>query len=185
MTGQPTLKTQRLLLRPFVLADAKEVQRQAGDSEIASTTLNIPHPYKDGLAEAWILGHPRGFAEGRFVVFAIVRRSDEVLVGCMGLTIEREDNRAEMGYWVGRSYWGQGYATEAARALLRYAFADLGLVRAHASYLARNPASGRVMEKVGMVREGCLRQHALKWGIYEDLVLYGILAAELDYGEGA
>jgi RimJ/RimL family protein N-acetyltransferase len=182
MTRQPTLETQRLVLRPFVLADAEEVQRQAGDREIASTTLNIPHPYEDGLAEAWILGHPRGFADGHFVVFAIVRRRDEALVGCIGLTIERADNRAEMGYWVGRPYWGQGYATEAAHEMVNYGFSALALVRIHASHLARNPSSGRVMEKVGMVREGCLRKHALKWGLYEDLVLYGLLAEEYEPG---
>jgi len=73
MINQPTeLKTERLTLRPFVLSDAKDVQRLAGDRAVADTTANIPYPYKDGLAEAWIESHPRSLAEGKGVTFAVV-----------------------------------------------------------------------------------------------------------------
>ena len=83
--------------------------------------------------------------------------------------------RAELGYWIGKPYWGQGYCTEAARATLDFGFEQLGLNRIFAHHFARNPASGRVMQKIGMTREGRLRQHVKKWDAFEDLELYGIL----------
>jgi [ribosomal protein S5]-alanine N-acetyltransferase len=87
-------------------------------------------------------------------------------------------NQAELGYWIGKPYWGHGYCTEAAQAVLRYAFSDLAPVRVHASHFTRNPASGRVMQKIGMRHEGCRRQHVKKWDKTEDLEVYGILKLE-------
>jgi RimJ/RimL family protein N-acetyltransferase len=172
---QPTLETERLLLRPFMAHDAADVQRLAGHRAIADTTLNIPHPYKDGVAEDWIATHASSFASGTFANFAITRRYGGDLIGAIGLAIERRFDRAELGYWVGVPYWGRGYCTEAARAVVAYGFSTLDLNRIHATHLARNPASGRVMQKLGMTHEGIARGHVLKWGIYEDLVLYGLL----------
>lgn len=83
MKIRPTLQTSRLILRPFTLADAPEVQRLAGAEEIAATTLNIPHPYEDGMAEQWIASHPQAFEEGKLVVFAMERKSDGALVGAI------------------------------------------------------------------------------------------------------
>ena len=86
----------------------------------------------------------------------------------MGLGISRAHGKGELGYWIAKDDWNRGYATEAARAVVRYAFDELGLRRVHAGHLVRNPASGRVMEKIGMRREGVWRQHILKWGEPED-----------------
>jgi RimJ/RimL family protein N-acetyltransferase len=80
-----------------------------------------------------------------------------------------------LGYWIGKPYWSKGYCTEAGKEMLRYGFIVLGLNRIHASYLSRNPASGRVMEKLGMIHEGTRRQHVLKWDVFEDVELKGIL----------
>ena len=111
-------------------------------------------------------------------MFAITLRKEGLLVGCIGLTISREHVRAELGYWIGKPYWGNGYCTEAARAMVRFGFEELGLKRIHAIHFRRNPASGRVMSKIGMAREGCQRQHIKKWGTFEDLVMYAILKSE-------
>ncbi|HOI58557.1 MULTISPECIES: GNAT family N-acetyltransferase [unclassified Methanoculleus] len=179
MIGQPVLATGRLLLRPFTLADAAEVQRLAGDYAIASSTLSIPYPYPDGAAEAWIATHRPGFEKGMHVVYAVTRPDDGTLVGAAGLVeIDRRHGRAELGYWVGRPYQGRGYATEAARAVIEYGFSVLELHRVYALHLSRNPASGRVMEKCGMVYEAHLREHGRKWGIFEDLDVRGILHDE-------
>ena len=175
MKQRPTLHTQRLILRPFEMADARDVQRLAGDHAIADTTLNIPHPYEDGMAEQWIATHQPQFEAGEQATFAIVLQATSELVGAIGLVINRRFDRAELGYWIGRPYWNQDYCTEAGRAVLSYGFTELNLNRIHAYHLSRNPASGRVMEKLGMTREGLLRQHAKKWGKYEDLVEYGLL----------
>lgn len=180
MSTQPVLRTERLILRPFTVADAPIVQRLAGDREIFDTTLNIPHPYTDGLAEAWIATHPAEFGNGKSATFAIVRRQDGLLIGAIGLTIRSEHKRAEIGYWIGRPYWNNGYCTEAARALLRYGFHELGLNRVHANHFKRNPASGKVMRNIGMQYEGCRREHVVKDSVAEDLEEYAILREEFD-----
>ncbi len=177
---QPTLATPRLLLRPLALADAAEVQRLAGVWEVADTTLSIPHPYEDGVAEAWIATLADLYARREQVVFAIAARPDDYLLGAIGLVLRRTYNRAELGYWIGKPFWGLGYATEAAMAALRYGFGTLALNRIHACHFARNPASGRVLQKIGMRQEGVARQHVRRWGRYEDLVQYGILREEHD-----
>jgi RimJ/RimL family protein N-acetyltransferase len=175
---QPTLDSLRLLLRPFTPADAGVVQALAGERAIADTTLNIPHPYADGMAEDWIAGHDEQFREGSNAVFAITDREDSQLLGAVSLRIEAALGKAELGYWVGIPYWNRGYATEAAGALLAYGFDQLDLQRIAAQHLARNPASGRVMQKLGMSHEGTLRQATMKWGRFEDLELYSILRSE-------
>jgi RimJ/RimL family protein N-acetyltransferase len=176
---QPSLHTLRLILRPFSLSDAAEVQRHAGAWEIADTTLHIPHPYPDGAAEAWISSHPSRFKDGESAIFAIVESEQGILVGSIGLEISAGDTSAEIGYWIGRPYWNHGYCTEAARAVLGCGFERLGLNRIQARHFTRNPASGRVMQKIGMIHEGHLRQAVMKWGKYEDLELYAILSGEL------
>ena len=178
MRGIPTLEAGRIVLRPFTLQDAAEVQRLAGDRAIADTTLSIPHPYPDGAAETWIARHAERFASGEEATFAIVREPGATLVGAISLMGVVRNHQAELGYWIGKPYWGQGLCTEAARAALRFAFVDLGLVRVHACHFTRNPASGRVLEKLGMRHEGRRRQHAMKWGVVEDLENYGILREE-------
>lgn len=173
--GLPRLASERLTLRPFRVADAAEVQRLAGDRSVADTTLNVPHPYLDGMAEEWINGHAPAFAQGTALTLAITDRLGGVLVGAIGLRIHREYNSAELGYWVGAEFRNRGYCTEAAQQLLAYAFERLGLNRVHASHLKRNPASGKVMLKLGMRHEGERPQHVKKWERYEDLVVYGLL----------
>ena len=170
----PTLVIDRLIPRPFVLGDAADVQQLAGAIEVASTTLNIPHPYPDGLAEAWIESQQGAHERGEGATCAITLRESGALVGAISLGITAAHERAELGYWIGVPYWNQGYCTEAARAVVRYGFRVLGLRRISAYHFARNPASGRVMQKIGMTHEGTLRQHIKKWGAFEDLICYGL-----------
>lgn len=180
MTNQPQLRTERLLLRPFTPKDATIVQKLAGDKAIADTTLHIPHPYPDGQAERWISAHAPRFRDGRGAIFAITLPVVGQVIGSIGLVIVPDYQRAGLGYWLGEPYWGKGYMTEAASEVLRYGFAELGLNRICADHFARNPASGRVMEKIGMQYEGTLRQHVMKWGKFEDLKMYGILKNEYE-----
>jgi RimJ/RimL family protein N-acetyltransferase len=177
MSEPPRLCTERLVLRPFTLEDAKEVQRLAGHWDVASTTANIPYPYEDGMAEDWISTHQETFEKGEGVVYAITLK-DGRLLGAISLMAMIEDHQAELGYWIGKPYWNQGYCTEAGKELLRYGFDVLGLNRIHASHISRNPASGRVMQKLGMSYEGERKQHVKRWGVFYDLVLYGILISD-------
>ena len=146
--------------------------------EVARTTRPIPHPYPEGEAERWIATHRAAFESGEAIHFAIELRQTGELVGGVTLAISREDDRAHLTYWIGVPYRGRGYATEAAREAVRHNFEDLGLHRVYAAHLRSNPASGRVMHKIGMVHVGTLREHHEKWGEREDRVVYGLLAEE-------
>lgn len=174
----PVLVTPRLTLRPFAPADAAEVQRLAGDRAVADATLNIPHPYPDGIAEAWISRHAELFASGDELVLGVVlgrAPGPATLIGAIGLRFAVPHARAELGYWIGVPYWNQGYATEAARAIVAHGFDTIGLHRLVAQHMSRNPASGRVMQKIGLRHEGRLRGHIRRWDAFEDVEVYGLL----------
>jgi [ribosomal protein S5]-alanine N-acetyltransferase len=183
VSAKPTLRTARLILGAFTLRDAADVQRLAGAREIADTTLAIPHPYELKHALAWIEQQQQETAGGPTLSLAVRLLTTGTLIGSVGLReIDPEHRQAELGFWIGRDWWGHGYAREAAGAVLRFGFAGLELNRICAHHLARNPASGRVLRAIGMQREGLLRQRVRKWGKYEDVVLYAILRADLDGG---
>ena len=182
MTERPTLTTSRLVLRPFVAADASAVQTLAGEKEIAAMTVNIPHPYERAAAKKWIAGQSAAFARDEHVVFATTERRDGTLVGAMGLELTLAHARAELGYWIGKPFWNKGYATEAASAVLRYGFEERSLNRIQATVFVDNAASTRVLTKIGMRHEGLLRQHFKKWGRYMDVEAYAILRDEYRRG---
>lgn len=178
----PRLETSRLLLRGFEAADAPRVQRYAGEPDVALMTSNIPHPYEEGAAEVWIASHPEAVEKGTLYPFA-VELPGEGVIGACSLRIETRQGRGELGYWIGKPWWGLGFAPEAARAVLGFGFGTLGLRRIFCNHLGGNDASGRVMEKIGMRREGVLRAHQLHRGERPvDMVVWGILAEE--FGEG-
>ncbi len=176
----PVIETERLMLRPYSLADAPDVQRMCGDPAIAATTLAIPHPYPDGAAEQWISTHADSFQQGKEVTLAITLKPVGSVIGSVALSINENHRRGELGYMVAKEHWNRGYCTEASRALMSYGFRGLDLNRIQAMHFPRNPASGRVMQKLGMTTEGLLRQYVSNRGTFEDVVLYSILRAELD-----
>jgi [ribosomal protein S5]-alanine N-acetyltransferase len=176
---QPTLTTKRLTLRPLVLEDAWDVERLAGTREIADTTLNIPHPYPVGAATRWIETHAPAWAAGTGVTYAIVETSNGKLAGVVSLMqIHREHRRAELGYWIAVDRWNKGFATEASASILDFGFQSLGLHRIESTHFVRNPASGKVMQKLGMTQEGIARDSVVKWDHFESLVRYAILEPE-------
>ncbi|WP_018886521.1 GNAT family N-acetyltransferase [Paenibacillus massiliensis] len=177
---QPTLNTERLTLRPFELADASKVQEFAGSIEVARTTLSIPYPYPEGGAERWIRACVDRADNGHDYPFAVIRKEDMQLIGCMSINIAPSHRRGELGYWLGRPFWGQGYATEAARRLVQFGFRELDLNKLCAAAMTKNPASANVMRKVGMTFEGEFKQHILKWDHFEDVVYYGMTRADYE-----
>lgn len=136
------LKTTRLVLRAPRRADVKAFAGLANDRRIAANTARLPHPYSIDDAEQFVAGVDRQDGEA---VFAVLR--DDTLIGACGLDL-REDG-PEIGYWLGVPYWGQGYATEAVRALVDHAFGELGHEALQAGARVSNPASRRVLEKCG------------------------------------
>lgn len=172
------LETERLILRPFEVSDIAALVPLIGAFEVAATTLRIPHPYTEADAREYIASSHERFSRGEEVRFAIVIRENDLLCGGVGLRIENEYRRAELGYWIGVPYWNRGIATEAAMAMLNYGFESLKLNRVFAGFVAGNSASERVLKKIGMQREGCQRGHTQKWGKFLDLELYGRLASD-------
>lgn len=174
MITLPTLETTRLRLRPYHEADVTELIPLIGTREVAATTGRIPYPYTEKDAIEFIAA-AQGDDEIRL---AITLRNDGRMIGGIGLRLFEQSCNAELGYWLGVPYWRQGYATEAAREMLRYGFQKLELHRIFATHFIHNPASGRVLEKIGMRYEGCQRQHIRKWDQFFDSMLYGLLREE-------
>ncbi len=172
------LEAQRLILRPFQESDIPEIVHLLQDPAISETTLNIPYPYTESHARHWLVAQRQDWEAGRGYTFAITRRADDQLLGAIDIRPKPRFRKAELGYWIGKPYWGQGYATEAVRTIMRYGFETLGLNRIYASHFPENPASGRVMQKAGMKFEGVLRQDVCKGDRFLDHVVYGILRAE-------
>jgi [ribosomal protein S5]-alanine N-acetyltransferase len=180
MDSQPTLQTERLQLRPLELSDAPRVQELAGERAVAATTTNIPHPYEKGMAERWITIHRQHFARAELATFAVTLLQDGAFIGAVTLHFDNEHERAELGYWIGLPYWGNGYCTEAARAVVRYGFEQRALQRISSCHFGDNRRSERVLLKLGFTHEGCQRQHIKKWDEFHDLHRYGILRSEYE-----
>jgi 8-oxo-dGTP diphosphatase len=158
------LETARFLLRPLRATDAAELHRLVNDWEVAKTLARVPFPYSRDLAEDWIASTADRIAEGEAYHLAIARREDDVLVGCCGLTRDREDRSAELGYWIGRRHWGQGIAPEAAGRLARWALANLDIDRITASALTDNARSAAVLARIGFRETGAGAQDFLSRG---------------------
>jgi [ribosomal protein S5]-alanine N-acetyltransferase len=178
MTAPQELRTARLLLRSFEGEDVLAIVRLAGEKEIAATTMLIPHPYAEDDARTFLAKTNEDFRAGRSVTFAISISPGRELCGAVGLAIAETHRRAELGYWIGVPFWGNGYATEAASAAVAFGFETLHLHRIFAHHFAGNRASQRVLEKIGMRHEGRFRQHIRKWDRYIDIENYGLLAEE-------
>lgn len=183
MKKQPILETKRLIIRPYNLKDSKRIQLLAGDKEIARTTLLIPHPYGDGEAEKWISTHKPEFEAQKSANFAIISKEENQLIGGIGLILSLPHERAEMGYWVGKDFWNQGFTTEAAKAVLDYGFEVFNLNRIQAHHFHNNPSSGKVLQKIGMSYEGRQPEYIKKWGEFLDILMYGILRKDWEKGK--
>lgn len=173
--GSIVIQTDRLTLNHFSEADIPELVPLIGAHEVAANTLRIPHPYEEKHAREFLAS----VAKENELRLAIRLRNDDRLCGGIGLHPDMQHLRAELGYWIGVPFWGKGYATEAARAVVHYGFEQFKLNRILAAHFKGNEASGSVLRKIGMKHEGCARQAILKWGKFIDLEMYSILREEM------
>ncbi len=174
--AEKTIETPRLILRLFTEADAQEVSVLCNNYAIYKSTLSLPYPYTLECALSWISTHQQNFEENRSYEFAITDKQSGQLYGAIGLSNQSQHQRGEIAYWIGEPYWGgNGYGTEAAQAMIEFAFQEKQYHRIYARYFHSNPASGKIMEKCGMHYEGTLKDHIYKNGTFEDIVLYGLL----------
>jgi RimJ/RimL family protein N-acetyltransferase len=150
-----TFETRRLKLRPYTHDDAARISYLAGDYEVAKMCGRIPHPYPIAAAHAFVETISQRIEAGEEYAFAVLAPIDGV-VGACGLSQvgASEDATWELGYWYGMPYWGLGYASEVARALMDWAGSQLGAKAFQAGHFVDNPASGHVLRKLGFVRTG-------------------------------
>lgn len=179
----PVIRTQRLTLRAVRMSDANDLFEYSSDPQVARHVLWDAHTsiHQTRSYIRFLLRQYRGAQPSTFV---IALRSTGKVVGTIGfMWIQQENRSAEVGYSLNRAYWNQGIMTEALRALLDFGFTKLNLNRIEAQYESDNPASGRVMAKAGMLREGRLRQRLYNKGRFADVELYAMLRQ--DFAAGA
>jgi len=164
------LETPRLILRELSESDIPELVPLIGAREVAATTLRIPHPYEEKHAREFLAT----VTKENELRLGIRLRSTGWLCGGIGLHPEAHQPQAELGYWMGVPFWGNGYATEAASAVVEYGFQKLKLERIFASHFKGNDRSGRVLRKIGMHHEGSIRHGVMKAGKLLDLESYAI-----------
>ena len=166
-----SIYTERLVVRALEPGDAPRIHRLIGDWDVARTTANVPHPYEDGMADDWIAKSASELEAGEAYHLAVTRRDTPGLIGSVGLTLP-ERRAPVLGYWIGRPYWGRGYATEAARGLVAFGFDALGIDRIIASVLPENLGSGRVLDKLGFARTGRQMHEAPARGAPQEVEMY-------------
>jgi RimJ/RimL family protein N-acetyltransferase len=181
MNAIPSLSTPRLSLGALNPKDIPQIVIYAGDKSIADTTLNIPHPYKEKDAQYWINSAQKGFEKGTQYTFCIRLKSTQEFIGSIGLIVNRNNNNASLGYWIAKPFWNSGFATEATRVILEFGFNTLKLHKIYATHLIENPASGKVMIKNGMIKEGELKDHYKKEGKYRSVIQYRLIKDEFVY----
>jgi ribosomal-protein-alanine N-acetyltransferase len=179
VTPIPVLETERLRLRPFTLDDDVAVFALASHPEVARFVRFEAH--RD-VAEtrAFLELVERHYRRGDPFAWAIILRADGRLIGSCGFVSQAPERKsAEIGYWLGKPYWGKGYAVEAARALVQFGFEQMGLERVEAKCFLQNRSGEWVIEKLGMKFEGTDRSERIK-GQYPELRVYGIAKQEWD-----
>lgn len=143
------LETKRLILRQINDHDAELISQLGGDIDIARMTSTIPHPYPVMSAEFFIMTNRENRRRGLCYNYAITRKDNDELMGIVGVFRRGEDTAMELGYWIGKPFWGLGYTTEACAAILSEAKASLGVTRIIAGVFVDNPVSLKVLTKLG------------------------------------
>lgn len=152
------LETERLILRPPEARDVPHFVPLIADWDVAKNLSSVPHPYSEDAAFAFVERAAKKRARGEDYAFAVLAHDDATYIGAAGVHPDRD---WEFGYWIGKPYWGRGYATEASRRLLSFAFEDLAADYVSAGWFHDNPASGRVLEKLGFVPCGTEQRECL------------------------
>ncbi len=174
-----TLEGELLWMRPLEIGDIGEILELVDDNDIVKNTF-VPHPYSAEVAREFVEQAREHWRWDEGFTFAINDRLTGQFAGCMGIHPKPKHNRAQVGYWIGKGYRGRGLATAALRLIIQFGFEQLGLHRIEAGHFTYNPASGRVMQKAGMLYEGLRRESALHREQYKDVIWYAILRGDYD-----
>ena len=164
-----------VFLRDLTFEDASQIDAFASNIEVAQSTLTIPHPYPKDSAKEFIHFALDAQKNGNLVIYAIIEKETNQLIGIINLMIQPIYKRGELGYWIAKEYWGKGYGTEAAKCLMQYGFEEMELHKIFARAFSSNVGSYKIMQKIGLQYEGTLKEHVCRDGQYHDLVVYGLL----------
>ncbi len=176
----PRLETERLILDRIRPDDIPNIVAYADNKKITDNTRTMPHPYFEEDAISWINMANQGFRDKNQYIFAMRNAVDDAFMGGIGLTIDLEHNRAELGYWLAEPFWNMGYTSEAVKVMLQFGFKELNLNKVFAGYIEANGASGKIMIKNGMVKEAELKDHDIKNGKYITLIQYGLTKTDYE-----
>jgi RimJ/RimL family protein N-acetyltransferase len=177
----PTLETQRLILKVPTLDISEVMTELLSDRDVSKNLSTVPYPYYIDDAINFIKEcEDVFFKENGRHSFGIFLKDSGKFIGMCGLDFSHRHNHATLGYWLGKKYWGKGYATETAKRLVAYGFEELDLYRIACGHFHTNPASGNVMKKAGLTHEGTRRGHFKKGDKYLDILDHGILKEEYD-----
>ncbi|MCD6226865.1 GNAT family N-acetyltransferase [Candidatus Micrarchaeota archaeon] len=172
---------ERIILKKLRLSDALDIYKNLQDKEMVKWTLNIPWPYKKQDAVKWIRNTHYRIKKREEYVFGIILKDGDKLIGAISLMhIDWKNKNAEVGYWLGRKYWGKGYATEAVKLILKFAFRRLRLHRVWAGLFEENIASRRVLEKAGFKLEGIMKECRYRYNKWHNELKFGILKKEYE-----
>lgn len=174
----PALHAPDLLLRPLKVEDAESLVPLMRDPRVAEPYVLPRYPWSLADAHAQIAAMEADFEANRRLDLGIEPLALKRVVGVVSLGFAPAHDRAELGFWVGQPYWRQGHAGAAARLLLQWAFEERRLHRVTARTLGDNPRAARLLQALGFVREGLLRQHQYHWGRFRDVAHWGLLAHE-------
>lgn len=166
------------MLSEILATDIPTIIKYAGNSNVAKHLLNLPHPYYEKDAIFWINMAHQGWVDGSKCIFGIRLKENQEFIGGVGLHIDTRFNRAELGYWIGEPFWGKGYMTEALATVIKYGFEEKELNKIFAIHLLENPASGKVMAKNGMLKEGEMKEHVTNQNEYKDIAQYGLTRSQ-------
>jgi len=150
----------------------------ANDPDIANNTAAIPSPYTLETAHVFIDGQAENYRSGHSLGLGIYLRGTGELIGVISLRLSAAHRSGHLGYWVAAHCRRQGYAAEAAAQIMAFGFRELALQRVGSQCFASNKGSARVMEKIGLGYEGCMKGAFLKNGVHEDMLLYGLVRAD-------
>ena len=177
MRYQPSLQTTRLRLRPFVADDAPTIAQLAGTSEIAVSTISVPHPYSVTAAKTWVAGLPHLYRTGAAIHFALSLRDSKQLIGSIAIRkIDEKNSNAELDLWIGQPWQRQGFATESMQAVLNFAFVQLSLHRLYSYHIAGQIGPETFLKKLGFHQEGKLQDALRKSGKFQDIAISAILS---------
>ncbi|MBK9284650.1 MAG: GNAT family N-acetyltransferase [Sphingobacteriaceae bacterium] len=174
METLPQLISEKIKLRQLQPSDFSSLIRHANNQKIADNILNISFPYTEDNAKSRFQFIKEAFEKKDRFIFAMASLATNEVIGEIGLHLDKANNKAEIGYWLGENYWNKGITASAVALILKFGFEEIQLNKIYATHFTDNPASGKVLLKNKMNLEGELKDHYLNKGIYKTVYTYGI-----------